>query len=245
MRNLTIPANTKVFFGTPTLHGHVDAAFSRCFNWTSHVLRDHGIEHDSQVFAGSPPTAWVRNILIAAMMAQRDMTHIMYLDADLGWHPDSVLRLLAATSCEDSGVVCGVYRKRCQDLLWPCNFPPGDPIEHPITGYIELRDAPTGFMVIRRDVIQRMMDGYPELACSLRADTPEAEIPWEYDLFDYPTDHGATRYGRPVKLTEDFAFCRRWQAIGGRVWGDPKIALEHDGFRGCFGDLFQKVPVCQ
>jgi hypothetical protein len=36
-------------------------------------------------------------------------------------------------------------------------------------------------------------------------------------------------------LSEDYTFCRRWQQIGGDIWLDPRVALNHVGhytFRG-------------
>jgi len=55
-----------------------------------------------------------------------------------------------------------------------------------------------------------------------------------YALFDTMIDEkDQRRY-----LSEDYAFCRRWQNIGGSVWLDPFITLNHYG-----NYLFQGKPL--
>jgi hypothetical protein len=44
-------------------------------------------------------------------------------------------------------------------------------------------------------------------------------------------------------FTEDYVFCRRFRAIGGKVWVDPILELDHTGtkvFRGCLFDYLQR-----
>jgi hypothetical protein len=45
-----------------------------------------------------------------------------------------------------------------------------------------------------------------------------------YALFDTMIDPIDKRY-----LSEDYTFCRRWQKIGGDIWLDPSISLNHYG----------------
>ena len=45
-----------------------------------------------------------------------------------------------------------------------------------------------------------------------------------YALFDTMIDPVDRRY-----LSEDYTFCRRWQEIGGDIWLDPSISLNHYG----------------
>ena len=33
----------------------------------------------------------------------------------------------------------------------------------------------------------------------------------------------------PTRLSEDYTFCKRWQAIGGEIWVDPVIEFGHTG----------------
>ena len=60
--------------------------------------------------------------------------------------------------------------------------------------------------------------------------------PYMYALFDTLIDPDTRRY-----LSEDYTFCRRWQEIGGTIWMDPSINLDHQGtyvFKGNIGNQF-------
>ena len=46
----------------------------------------------------------------------------------------------------------------------------------------------------------------------------------QYDFFQCTID------SRGRYLTEDWSFCRRWRQVGGEVWADLDIALEHVGY---------------
>jgi len=237
---IKVPADTSVFIATPAYHGEVKARYALSLLWTTHVLTESGIRHKPSCFGGMSAIQIARNVQVAQFMAGA-WSHLLFIDGDLGWKPEAVTRLLAASQCEDCGVVTGVYPKRCHPLSWPVNFASqdGEPIIHPETGYIELRDATTGFMLIRRDVIVKMMAAYPERQCSFREDqdTPTDEAPYEFLLFDFYIDPSNRRY-----LSEDFGFCRLWQALGGHVWADPEIELNHDGYTGSIRSLFTGLP---
>jgi hypothetical protein len=103
-------------------------------------------------------------------------------------------------------------------------------------GLIEVLDAGTGFMLIKRGVLEQMITAFPEIKyvrdmTSLNADgSIDRTTDTQYALFDGSIDEESRRY-----LSEDYTFCRRWQKIGGRIWTDPEIVLNHVGthvFRG-------------
>jgi hypothetical protein len=80
-----------------------------------------------------------------------------------------------------------------------------------------------------------MVAAYPEK----RFADPNAPNSEAWALFDNIHD-GAEYWG------EDFSFCRRWRAIGGRVWLDPELELHHVGFKtfsGRIGDWLKRRPV--
>jgi hypothetical protein len=103
-------------------------------------------------------------------------------------------------------------------------------------GFIEVEEAPTGFMCIKRDVIYRMMEHYPQLnyrpygaPLDYRND-PVARRHWLF--FDCMVDPDSGFY-----LSEDYAFCRRWRDMGGKVWADAQSKLKHLGQHQFGGDL--------
>ena len=101
-------------------------------------------------------------------------------------------------------------------------------------GLIDLLDAGTGFMMIKREVIEKMIENYQNLAYKTDAMENGKRInETHYALFDTMIEENTGRY-----LSEDYTFCRRWQKIGGKIWLHPDVVLNHIGtyrFRG--GDI--------
>ena len=91
--------------------------------------------------------------------------------------------------------------------------------------------------MIKRQVIEKMMSAYPEL--HYKNDTSINNPVFNkfcYALFDTTIDPKDNRY-----LSEDYTFCRRWQALGGSIWCDPNTKLNHVGsytFEGNIGKIF-------
>src|ERR1700730_11316242 len=99
-------------------------------------------------------------------------------------------------------------------------------------GFVKVRYAGSGFLMIRREAIERMCVRYPELKFkrdhSLDAATASDS---RFALFECMIGGGGTY------LSEDFAFCKRWTAMGGEIWADLKSKLSHVGPMAFCGDL--------
>ena len=100
-------------------------------------------------------------------------------------------------------------------------------------GFIEVLDGPTGFMVISRKALEKMHEHYKdELDCV--NDHQNRDFDNYCAVFDCMIDPDNRRY-----LSEDYAFCRRWQQIGGKIYADCATTLGHVGnlpFTGCLND---------
>ena len=89
-------------------------------------------------------------------------------------------------------------------------------------GFTEVLDGPTGFMCIKRSVIEKMYEAYPQLMC--KNDHQNKDLDDYCAIFDCMIDPVNRRY-----LSEDYAFCRRWQEIGGKIFADVTTTLGHIG----------------
>jgi hypothetical protein len=168
-----------------------------------------------------------RNRLVARFLAS-DASHLLFIDSDIGFGADAVLRLLG----HGREVIGGLYRsKRAGKVEWVADVAPGPdgtPRRDPETGAVEVGLIGTGFLMIRRDVLTRMRDALP----GTRHTTEDGVI---HALFDTAVEPGtADAPGR--YLSEDYLFCSRWRALGGTVWCDPSIRLEHLGNLSLTGD---------
>ncbi|RVT97851.1 hypothetical protein EOD42_08650 [Rhodovarius crocodyli] len=186
-----------------------------------------------------------RNTLLARFLATPGATHILFVDSDIVFEPDHVTRLVAA----NKEVVAGIYPLKVREwgaatqarmamgekpdsasLLYvgePCANPERD------GDFITATYAGTGFMLIRRDAVERMIAAYPETRYS-RIGAPDPAIPDGtpcHALFDCVIDPATGSY-----LSEDFTFCRRWRAIGGKVWLDTVGRLTHIGAHDFAGE---------
>jgi hypothetical protein len=187
-----------------------------------------------------------RNVSVGRFMQKTDADYFMFVDADVHFDPESVVRLVR--SGHDISVAC--YPKKI--VMWDQakeRISDGDtrnpamlasslvvnfgahsrPIEN---GFVEILDGPTGFMMIKRDVFTRMEAHFPELKCM--NDHQNRDFDTYHAAFDCMIDPISRRY-----LSEDYAFCRRWQQMGGKIYADIQTTLGHVGnlpFSGCLDD---------
>lgn len=187
-----------------------------------------------------------RNVSVGRFMQKTDCEYFMFIDADVHFEADAVVRLIK--SGHDISVSC--YPKKI--VMWDqaaelvkqgdtrdpakmasslvVNFGARNrPIQD---GFIEILDGPTGFMMIKRDVFERMEKEYPDLMC--KNDHQNRDFDDYCAVFDCMIDPVSKRY-----LSEDYAFCRRWQQMGGKIWADINTSLGHVGnlpFSTCLED---------
>jgi hypothetical protein len=103
-----------------------------------------------------------------------------------------------------------------------------------MNGFVEVLDGPTGFLMIKRDVIERMYAHYPELNC--KNDHQNRDFEDYCAVFDCMIDPMNRRY-----LSEDYAFCRRWQQMGGKIFADVTTTLGHVGNLRFHGTLAERL----
>jgi hypothetical protein len=178
------------------------------------------------------------------MFLDTEATHLLFIDADIEFKPQDVVRLLL----HDKPVVCGSYPLKNVDLSNLVDRPPMtlEEIKRSVSKYVinletedrnnisktnapvkvatedglvAIQDAGTGFMLIKREVIEKIIEAHPEIKYTHEED----QSTW-HAVFDCIIDPEENRY-----LSEDYTFCRRWQKLGGKVWLDTEVILNHVG----------------
>jgi hypothetical protein len=189
--------------------------------------------------------------LVTLFLDDPDATHLLFVDADIGFTPEQVFRLIES----GADVVAGVYpikRVNWDKARWAVGVGRSDlaaasldyvlEVDDPdrvvvVEGFTRLRYAGTGFLMIRRHVLERMCAHYASLKFIREHSHDElAGSPNRYALFECMIDPATGTY-----LSEDFAFCKRWTDIGGEIWADLESRLDHVGpavFRGDVGTQF-------
>ena len=192
-----------------------------------------------------------RNNCVANFLENKDWTHLFWVDSDIGFTPEAALRLLQS----DYDIAAGVYPLKRED--WPTQGLPQEMTYEQFLanfqrytvnarksegqesldiviqedGFIEMSEAPTGFMVIKRNVFERIMQHYPELQY-----VPDSvgieDKGLHYRFFDVMVDPKTKRY-----LSEDYGFCRLWEGMGEKIYIDALSNLTHQGMKMYSGNF--------
>jgi len=99
----------------------------------------------------------------------------------------------------------------------------------------EVKHIATGFMLIKRGVIEKMIEAYPSTKYIDDVGfLSNEENNYAYALFDCGVEN--EHY-----LSEDWMFCSRWSKIGGKLWIDVSINLSHTGIEDFHGSLLSTL----
>jgi hypothetical protein len=141
----------------------------------------------------------------------------LWIDADVGFHPDSVERLRS----HPHPIVCGVYPQKGKRAL-ACHIMPGTPsmVFGRHGGLVEMLYAGAGFLLVRREVYLTIQHRLQLPVCNERFGHPT--IPFFLPL----TQRIEDGYWY---LAEDYAFCQRAHDCGYRIYADTTIRLWHIG----------------
>lgn len=194
-----------------------------------------------------------RQNIVAAFLADPGATHLLFIDADIGFDPDQVFRLLDFDADVSSAIyplkridwakVAAIAERKqpleSGSLIYTVQFANESKIEVR-SGFARVEFAGTGFFMIRRAALLAMIERYPELryAHDHKPDDRLGGSQWRYALFNCMIDEKTGTY-----LSEDFAFCKRWHDMGGEIWADLQSKLTHVGPVNFVGDFTTQVSV--
>ena len=251
-----------IFIATPCYGGQLGEPYFRSMMRLAILFNKYGIQYTVSTLANESLVTRGRNTLTSFFMENTSATHLFFIDADIEFNPEDILRMVAY----DKPIVVGAYPKKAinwNSIIGAARADESE-TEETIEGHssnyvvnfdfvtdkegnrtpsvqiednlVKLKDAGTGFMCIRKDVIQDMFDKHPEYKYVNDINVDQKFEPFMYALFDTVIDPESRRY-----LSEDYMFCRTWQNMGGTVYLDPRTALNHVGhytFRGNIRKLF-------
>jgi hypothetical protein len=250
----------KIFIATPCYGGQLTEAYFRSTIRLLTFCNQHQIPIAFGTIANESLVTRARNVLVAYFL-QSDFTRLMFIDADIEFQVEDVIKLIA----HNKDVAVGAYPKKGvnwqriresvrlkddayndqqiasfgSDYAINFKFINRDAKQIAIeNGLIRLHDGATGFMMIKREVIDKMIVAYPDLKYNNDLNTPPELNPHFYAFFDTMIDPKDRRY-----LSEDYTFSRRWQDIGGEIWLDPSISLNHYGSFNFQGNPQQIIQV--
>lgn len=247
---------------TPCYNSSMYVTYTESLLQTMFMCKDMGINATVHFCRNDSLVSRARNNLIAKAMSIPTATHFLFIDADITWSPTDILKLLVA----DKPIVGGIYpiknyefdklatnpnmvgeifKRKSQSQLKDA-FSNKDYLQTNLVRYninyssnmleidnnlTKVKHLATGFMLIKRTVIELMSKAFPQTKYVDDVNFLSGkENDFAFALFDCGVEDG--HY-----LSEDWMFCHRWQKMGGSVYADVTINLDHTGietYKGSF-----------
>ena len=197
-----------------------------------------------------------RNLCVAEFLNHPDnYDYLLFIDSDISFKSETIFKMIDA----DKDIIACPYPMKMfeTDKMWK-KIKETDMVKsekdllssgymYPIKigknelivdkGVMEVTHAPTGCMLIKRNVIDKLIAKHPELQIYQPTVINGKEVAKEnfYNLFDTLHDPETKRY-----FGEDFGFCQRWTDIGGKVYVYVMDHISHIGdheYCGRFYDM--------
>ena len=215
--NLDYLRTTRVHICMPCYGGMLtEQTFMSFVKWAN-TCRQLGIDWTVETMTNESLISRARNTLSAKFLHTEGSTHLMFIDADIGWEPWHLLALLNA----DKDVIGGLYPMKSLPVKWCVNGIPGQ-VEDPNSNLIEVTKTGTGFLLIKREVFEKM-NAHP----AVRPFTNDIGLDPALNQYMKTYFDTAVREGR--YYSEDWTFCENWRDLGGQVWVDKRVLLKHVG----------------
>lgn len=234
----------KILVCTPAFGGLMNFEYVTSLLLLERTARASGVEVFFYFIANESLIQRARNFLCHHFMTRTDCTHLLFIDADIQFDAADVIRMVIA----NVDVIGGVYPKKLLHWERLGSMTPEqlDALRRsdntPLLDFVNLsptlepaaaasgtggeadyspqvvRWVGTGFVLIKRGVLERMQADKPER-------TFWAEQQKVYAFFDCVL-------WNEVYLSEDYYFCERWRELGGTVHSAPWAKCTHWGTYG-------------
>lgn len=255
----------KLFVATPMYAGQCTGLYTRSLFALTAMATHIGIPMHLSTSFNEALIPRARNYLVDEFL-RSDATHMLFIDADIGFNPFDVLSMLSQVSPNPSDdpydIIAGPYPKKVISwekvkMAMDKGMVGSNP--HDLTKYmgdfvfnvkpgtdkiylgkpVEVLEAGTGFMMIRRSTFDTFKEKFPSYG--YLPDDPRTE---HFDgsreihmYFQAEIDPKSKRY-----LSEDYWFCQKCQEIGMKIFLCPWMKTCHVGsyvFGGTLLDLLQ------
>ena len=223
-------AGRKLFIAIPSYDFKISLKSAISLARFAQEAPKHGIEISIGSICGCSVVSRARNLLVQDFM-ESDCTDLLFIDSDINFEPESVLRLLAWLSEPYIDIAAGVPRTRKTDKVYITTLDKDDNGDLTMNGMglVRAKRVATAFMAVKREVFQTLIEKNPQ---------------WTY--YDNNSDRRLSAvFDFLVKddgyIGEDFLFCDRAREEGYQVWIDPTIQLGHMGVQEYEGDFGRDI----
>ena len=224
-----------VFIATPMYGGMAAGIYTASMVQLPAIFLRNRVDSVYAFTASESLVPNARNVL-AHEFLESQATHLMWIDADIGFNGLDIVSMLLA----DKDIVCGIYPKK--EVDWArvaqavrAGVPPEELSNHAglfaiklldgsagdfgadSDGLLEIAAGGTGFMLIKRGVFDTLSEVVPEYAPA-----PDRRVIKEF--YATTTDPESGRL-----ITEDYHFCSQARSHGYKIYAAPWVRLSHAG----------------
>jgi len=228
------PTGKPIIFVATPVHSECSIHYTQALLKFQQACMSNGIMVSFSLLKSSLVTQG-RNLCVSNFMeAAEPYTHFLFIDSDIEFKPETIFSMIEA----DKDVIAAPYPLKSIDwnkihvrvkdkietmspellakmgFIWPIKLENQNNILVK-KGVMEVSHAPTGCMLIKRNVFEKMIKAYPDLKIEqpTMVNGKEDTRPYYYNFFDTYHEPETKRY-----YGEDFGFCKRWTQIGGKCY---------------------------
>jgi hypothetical protein len=236
------PMTKGIFVATPMYGGMCIGNYASALMQLPTICSKAGIRMYYTYMMNESLITRARNSLAFDFLAS-DATHLMFIDADIGFNPNDIIEMVR----RDVDICCGLYPKK--EIHWQrvadaaakgipadqlkdhtgtfvVNLVKNERQEVKINELMEIQNGGTGFMLIKREVFEALADKVPEYNNDMymAVDTErKPRIIKEY----FATSIDPESNNR--LLSEDYHFCKLARKHGFKIHAAPWAELSHTG----------------
>jgi len=246
----------KLFLATPMYGGQCAGMYTRSVADLTAEFVKMGLELKSYFLFNESLITRARNYCVDEFL-RSGMTHLMFIDSDIGFNPQDVVALLAMMGDDSEfDVLGGAYPKKniswekikmavdkgvadedpnklddfVGDFVFNPIIEPGAPSSIPLGEPAHVLEIGTGFMMIKRVVFERYREYFESVNDSImyRPDhVRSAEFDGTREIGMY--FQAAIDPASKRYLSEDYWFCQNLKKFGAKVGLCPWMRLQHVG----------------
>jgi len=214
--NVDFLRTTKVHIAMPCYGGMLtESTFMSFIKWAN-TARQLNIDWTLETMVNESLISRARNTLTAKFLHMPEATHLMFVDADIGWEPWHLLVLLN----RNVDVIGGLYPMKTMPIKWVVNG--FDGAEEGPDGFQEVSKTGTGFLLMKKEVFEKLKS-HP----AVKQYKNDIGLDPVYDQYLKTYFDTAVRQNR--YYSEDWTFCENWRDMGGKVHVDKRVLLRHSG----------------
>lgn len=254
--------HSHILIATPCYGSQCFAEYTKSLVETVRYFDNKNISLDISFILSESLITRARNNLVAKFMADGRFTHLMFIDADISWNPEDIYKMLmhdkdiigglypkksfffSRLNDEDvNNVIQELRKKKASEeeynilkphlLNYVLDAKNRGEVVNVDSGLHEVKYIGTGFMLIKKHVIEKMFEQYKRTKY-ITPQLTQKENEHSYALFDCEVRDG-------TYLSEDFLFCQRWMDMGGSIFAYLPANLVHTGICRYEGNVLDRL----